>query len=48
MGHRKQAQGLFNEKTARIELPFDLKPPLTEMYYLKWKESSEIVAYCAM
>ena len=48
MDLRKQTQGLFKEKKARIELPFDVRPGLTEKYYLGWEKSYEIVVYCTM
>ena len=48
MDLRKETQGLYKEKTARIELPFDARPRLTEKYYLGWEKSYEIVVCCTM
>lgn len=44
----RHAQGLFQEKTARIELLFGDRPRLSEKYYLVWENSSEIVVYYTM
>ena len=43
MDLRKQTQDLFKERTARIELPFDMRPRLSEQHYLGYEESCEIV-----